>query len=247
MEESKDVKCGKCKSYKYPSQFFKEGRRMKTCSDCRERGKLERKRNKCEHGRQRSQCKDCDGASICEHGRQRSQCKDCGGSGICEHGRQRSKCKDCGGASICEHGRQRSTCKDCGGASICEHGRIRNQCKDCDGSQICEHGRRRHTCKECGDSIKITIKNMLYSSKASDKKRGLYDPINFVDYCFIENLLDDYTHCYYEDCKCELQLVKYQDNLATIERLDNSIGHIKSNCVICCLKCNIMKKSNTFL
>ena len=31
----------------------------------------------CEHGRQRSQCKECGGASICEHGRQRSQCKEC--------------------------------------------------------------------------------------------------------------------------------------------------------------------------
>ena len=70
----------------------------------------------------------------CEHGRQRSRCKDCGGSGICEHGRVRSKCKDCGGSSICEHGRQRSTCKDCGGSGICEHGRQRSQCKDCGGS-----------------------------------------------------------------------------------------------------------------
>ncbi len=39
MEESKDVKCGRCKGYKYPSQFFKEGLQMNTCSDCRERSK----------------------------------------------------------------------------------------------------------------------------------------------------------------------------------------------------------------
>ena len=51
----------------------------------------------------------------CEHGRQRSRCKDCGGSGICEHGRERRGCKDCGGGSICEHGRRRTQCKDCGG------------------------------------------------------------------------------------------------------------------------------------
>ena len=51
---------------------------------------------KCEHGRERSQCKDCGGSSICEHGRQRRFCKDCGGSGLCEHGRRRSQCKDCG-------------------------------------------------------------------------------------------------------------------------------------------------------
>ena len=46
MEESKDVKCGKCKSYKCPSQFFKEGRRMKTCSDCRERDRKYRQSEK---------------------------------------------------------------------------------------------------------------------------------------------------------------------------------------------------------
>ena len=37
----------------------------------------------------------------CEHGRQRSQCKECGGAGICQHGRRRSSCKECEGASIC--------------------------------------------------------------------------------------------------------------------------------------------------
>ena len=31
----------------------------------------------CEHGRQRSKCKDCGGARICAHGRIRSQCKEC--------------------------------------------------------------------------------------------------------------------------------------------------------------------------
>jgi hypothetical protein len=48
-----------------------------------------RKQAKCEHGRRRSRCKQCGGASICQHGRQRSVCKECGGSGICQqHGRE---------------------------------------------------------------------------------------------------------------------------------------------------------------
>ena len=33
--------------------------------------------------------------NICEHGRQRSTCKDCGGSGLCEHGWLRGRCKEC--------------------------------------------------------------------------------------------------------------------------------------------------------
>ena len=107
---------------------------------------------KCEHGRQRSLCKECGGSGLCEHGRKRSECKDCGGSGICDHGRQRSRCKDCGGSGLCEHGRERSRCKDCGGSGLCEHGRQRSRCKDCGGSGICEHGRQRSRCKDCGGS-----------------------------------------------------------------------------------------------
>ena len=52
-------------------------------------------------------------SQICEHGRRRSQCKECGGSSFCEHGRQRSYCKECGGSQICEHGRRRYDCKEC--------------------------------------------------------------------------------------------------------------------------------------
>jgi hypothetical protein len=40
------------------------------------------------------------GGSVCEHGRKRSQCRDCatngtGGGSFCEHGRQRSQCYQC--------------------------------------------------------------------------------------------------------------------------------------------------------
>lgn len=189
-DEAKDKKCSRCKTYSYPSQFLNEtGRLLKTCEKCRKRAKDSRDRNKCEHDRRRSKCKECGGASICEHNRQRSQCKNCGGGGICDHGRVRSHCK------------------------------------------------------ECKDPIKLTIGNMIRDSRSNDKKYNRYDADRHIDMCFLEALVEEYSHCYYEDCKAELQYVKYQDDLATIERLDNDIGHIKSNCVLCCLKCNHLKKS----
>ena len=56
--------------------------------------------------------KRCNGLpGICEHGRQRSRCKECDGSGVCEHRRLRHYCKQCGGSGICEHGRRKSDCK----------------------------------------------------------------------------------------------------------------------------------------
>ena len=45
-------------------------------------------------GRQRGLT--CGVVGICEHGRQRSRCKECGGGSLCEHGRMRSRCKECG-------------------------------------------------------------------------------------------------------------------------------------------------------
>ena len=85
----------------------------------------------CEHGKNKSRCKECGGSQICKHGRIKSQCKECGGSSICEHGRIKSQCKECGGSSVCEHGKRKSQCKECGGSQICEHGKIKSRCKKC--------------------------------------------------------------------------------------------------------------------
>ena len=73
---------------------------------------------------------------MCEHGKRRSQCKDCGGGSICEHGRLRNRCKECDGARICEHGEQRSDCSTCSAYNFCEEHGFRlsaciSKCKQC--------------------------------------------------------------------------------------------------------------------
>ena len=110
------------------------------------------KRLLCEHGKQKSRCKECGGSSICEHDKQKSRCKECDGNEICEHDKQKSLCKECGGSSICEHDKRKSQCKECGGSSICEHDKRKSQCKECGGSEICEHDKHKSYCKECGGS-----------------------------------------------------------------------------------------------
>jgi len=154
METTPNPKCNRCKCYWKPDEndVKSSGLVCKTCKRCRGYKKMLHEKNKCEHNRIRSQCKDCGGGAICEHNRIRSQCKDCGGSAICEHNRIKSRCKDCGGGGICEHNRIRSQCKDCGGSAICEHNRKKSQCKDCGGGGICEHNRMKSTCKDCGGS-----------------------------------------------------------------------------------------------
>jgi len=98
--------------------------------------------------------KRCNGLpGICEHGRQRSRCKECDGSGVCEHRRLRHYCKQCGGSGICEHGRRKSDCKLCRGGSICEHDRQKRQCRECLAVYgACVHGKARNRyCRQCGD------------------------------------------------------------------------------------------------
>ena len=174
------------------SGFYKiyEGRRFRyRCSHDKEAGKCGSEYCKCvgrklgvkvgasicEHGRERSQCKQCGGSQICEHGRKRGVCKQCGGSSICEHGRRRHTCKQCGGSSICEHGRQRGTCKQCGGSQICEHGRQRGVCKQCGGASVCEHGHIRSRCPECpmGEKVKRALCSICTETRLGSRQYKL--------------------------------------------------------------------------
>ena len=87
---------------------------------------------------------------------------------------------------------------------------------------------------------------LILSPQAEEDLDGIWlyiakdHPVNadrFIDKCFLEGLVEDSRgECHY--CHTEIQYKTYNKTLATIERLDNSIGHLKSNCVIACLPCN---------
>ena len=153
MDESK-VKCSRCHCWRNKMEYLKNDKVLKSCVSCRQNDAKQRKRNKCEHGKQKFYCIECQGSGICEHKRRRENCVECQGSGICEHKRQRRQCVECQGSGICEHKRIRNTCKECQGGSICEHNKRRTYCVECQGGSICEHKQIRSTCIECqGGSI----------------------------------------------------------------------------------------------
>jgi hypothetical protein len=87
---------------------------------------------------------------VWQHGRLKSQCKDCG-TGCCQHGRLKGKCKDCG-TGYCQHGRLKSRCKYCG-TGCCQHRRLKDHCTDC-GTGHCQHGRKKgKKCRDCSESL----------------------------------------------------------------------------------------------
>jgi len=183
---SRDIRCPKCKCFRFEEDFLKNGRRLKTCIKCRDNSRRYKLKNKCPHDRQKQKCRDC------------------GGIGICRHNRQKYKCIECGGSDICPHNLQRQWCKTCSGP------------------------------------VKVSIQGWIMNTKQSDKKYNRYDADRFIDKCFLKELVKDYPNCYY--CEVELQYINNNDTLATIERLDNSVGHIKSNCVLACRKCNLSRE-----
>jgi len=122
----------------------------------------------------------------------------------------------------------------------CIHSKQKDKCKECSGVGICPHNKQKPSCKLCGNPIHITILNMISSSKQKDKKINIYDESEFIDYEYLFNLIDiSNDECYY--CECQLQYINFTNNLATIERLDNDIGHNKKNVVISCRTCNYSK------
>ena len=114
MTICKDPDCKKTAS------FNNEGQKPLYCGTHKLKGMINiNVYSKCEHGRQKSRCRDCGGSSICEHGKVKDRCRECGGSGICEHGKRKNSCRDCGGSCICEHGKVKDRCSDCGGSAFC--------------------------------------------------------------------------------------------------------------------------------
>jgi hypothetical protein len=108
---------------------------------------------------------------------------------------------------------------------------------------LCIHSLRPHDCKMCGDPVAITASRMVRHGKFKDIKYNRYDEDNHVDTHFVVDLLAKNPYCFYPDCKAELQYIIRRPDMATLERLDNCIGHTKNNCVIACMTCNLSRRS----
>lgn len=93
--------------------------------------------------------------------------------------------------------------------------------------------------------IKQQIHRKIQSYSVQDKEKGLYDPLHLVTYTWVlEMFRQSNMKCYY--CK-EPTLILYEHvrnpKQWTLERLDNSLGHIKENVVISCLHCNLRRRT----
>ncbi len=129
----------------------------------------------------------------CEHGKQKSRCRDCGGSSFCEHGKLKSKCRDCGGSETCEHGKQKSQCRDCGGSLFCKHGKKKYYCFECDGRKLCVNCRDTSAnstydnhCLRCFIHL-FPEKPVARNYKTKEKEVTTFVTTNFSDFQWVED------------------------------------------------------------
>lgn len=251
------LNCSRCNKDK-PLQLNSRGQAFKQCLDCRERGRVKDKRKMQKRRSKRALLSEEEKVSTCtkcrnlmtpekrSNGLFYNMCRTCRvkaqkvkNNNRCEHGRTKYLCVDCNGNGICIHKKQKACCIDCAGSHVCIHKNRKSLCIECAGSQLCTHKKRRSYCKICTNPITVVISNWIHHSKLKDRKYNRYDHENFIDKDFLEELIANcWDKCYY--CDRDLQWLEKRDDLGTIERLDNRIGHIKTNCVIACFACNCL-------
>ena len=93
--------------------------------------------------------------------------------------------------------------------------------------------------------IKHQIHLKMNGYKSQDQLKNKYNKLQFIDFdCILEKLFECQNKCYY--CK-ESVLVLYEyardPKQWTVERIDNKLGHTKTNIEIACLQCNLRRRN----
>ena len=94
------------------------------------------------------------------------------------------------------------------------------------------------------DFIKKEVERKIKGYKNQDvKKKKLGKNLITYDQC-LEKLVISKLKCYYCKQHCLLTYENVREEKQwTLDRLDNSQGHNKDNVVICCLKCNLKRRT----
>jgi len=92
------------------------------------------------------------------------------------------------------------------------------------------------------------LKNKLDSYKQQDKKKTYDAYDNFITLeNIIEKLVAYNMRCYYCNSKTLILFKNVRTNYQwTLDRLNNYDEHSNANTVICCLKCNLQRRTNNY-
>jgi len=96
------------------------------------------------------------------------------------------------------------------------------------------------------ETMCVRLKHMPNVHRHKDKRKGIYDEENFIDRQWIMDTINKQEHkCYYCDDLMLLDCDNQNNKQLTLERINNDLGHIKSNCVMACFECNLLTRYMT--
>lgn len=97
---------------------------------------------------------------------------------------------------------------------------------------------------ELPDIINKEIERKIAGYKQQDIKKQVYDEHHIIGFQqVIQKLSECNLKCYYcfQNMKLLYKIVRDSQQW-TLDRIDNSLGHIYSNIVVCCLECNLKRR-----
>jgi hypothetical protein len=113
---------------------------------------------------------------------------------------------------------------------------LRSRCRQCRNKRLREHYKAGYGQKKALKVKEVRSKRIAYTivsdSRASDRRCFKE---NDIDELFVSNLIAN--GCVYCGDK---------DSRMSVDRIDNSIGHIKSNVTSSCLRCNYLRRDMPF-
>ena len=94
------------------------------------------------------------------------------------------------------------------------------------------------------DIARREIRRKLDGYRRQDISKDKYDPIRFVDFPYVLELLETNPYCYYcEEPVKILYEISRDPKQWTLERIQNTNGHNKDNVKISCLCCNLRRRT----
>ena len=97
--------------------------------------------------------------------------------------------------------------------------------------------------------LRVKLCQMILNSRKKDKKKNReYNEEDFINLDFLYKIyMEQESLCFHCDGHMNLEFNKESRNKKqiTIQRLNNSVAHVQSNCVFACFECNCCKKMET--
>jgi hypothetical protein len=114
---------------------------------------------------------------------------------------------------------------------------------------LCEKAKTYYKNQKISNPLHIKLNRMIHCSiQADSKSNRLYDLQDYIDEEFLNFVWNDQDkRCYH--CNGEMTLdfsaTTRVPTQISIQRLNNDLPHIKTNCVLACLSCNLNRKELT--